>query len=118
MHKIKGLLSIFCRQAQRLCFPLILGHVPQIYRRQRELQRRMDHLGRLPINNRETSTPCLVAPENLVKTLLESTDIERAWHMNGDTLVIDRSIRYQLGEQPQLLLPKRQGYRFSRGAPG
>ena len=76
MDKVEGLLSIFCRQAERLCLSLTFRQVPQIHWRQRELRGRIDHLDRLPIDERIARTPCFVTPENLVKTLLEGSNIE------------------------------------------
>jgi hypothetical protein len=64
----------------------------------------MDLLDGLTVNHGKAGTPRLVTLDDLVQALLEHGYIEWTRQVNCHALVIDRSIRYELGEKPQLLL--------------
>jgi len=65
-------------------------------------------LHRLPIYDWKAGAPDLMTTDELVKTLLKGSYIQRAGKADGETLVICWGIGHQPGKEPELLLSERQ----------
>jgi hypothetical protein len=104
LRQVERLPGLLLGPVQRLLRGISRRQLPQVGRRPAELRLRLHYLGRLPVRAGEAGAPDLVSADERRQAVPQRRRVQVAAQGQRPALVVERDLRHQLVQEPQLFL--------------